>query len=68
MLSGRACRIVHMREDPIVQEIRKIREAHAARFNYDLKAICKDLKRKEEDCGHPIVSFPPKRVLRKTGS
>ena len=57
-----------MRDDPIVQEIRKIREAHAARFNFDLKAICADLKQKERDCGHPVVSYPPKRVLRKTGS
>ena len=28
-----------MWEDPIVAEIRKIREEHAARFNYDLWAI-----------------------------
>ena len=27
-----------MKKDPIVEEIRKIREAHAAKFNYDLKA------------------------------
>jgi len=28
-----------MKKDPIVEEIRKIRQAHAAKFNYDLKAI-----------------------------
>lgn len=58
-----------MKTDPIVEEIRRIREAaHAAKFNYDLKAICVDLKQKEKNCGHPVVSFPPKRYLKATGS
>lgn len=55
-------------KDPIVEEIRKIRQAHAAKFNYNLAAICADLKEKEKQCGHPVVSFPPKRRLRKTSS
>ena len=57
-----------MKKDPIVEEIRKIRETHAAKFNYDLKAICADLREKEKDCGHPLVSFAPKRHLKATGS
>lgn len=35
--------------DPIVQEVRAAREAHAARFNYDLAAIFVDLKRSEQE-------------------
>jgi hypothetical protein len=35
-------------EDPIVQEVRRIRQEHAARFDYDLRAIFDDLKRTEE--------------------
>lgn len=35
-------------EDPVVQEVRRIREEHAARFDYDLEAIVTDLKRTEE--------------------
>jgi len=57
-----------MKKDSIVEEIRKIRQAHAAKFNYELKAICADLKDKEKGCGHPVVSFPPKRYLKATGS
>lgn len=57
-----------MKKDSIVEETRKIRETHAAKFNYDLKAICADLREKEKDCGHPIISFPPKRHLKATGS
>lgn len=50
--------------DPIVDEIRKIRDAHAARFNYDLKAIYEDIKRSEKDreekTGRKFVA-PPRR-------
>ncbi len=55
-------------KDPIVEDIRKIRQAHAAKFSYNLKAICADLKEKEKQCGHPVVSFRPKRRLKKTRS
>ena len=33
--------------DPIVDEIRGIREAHAKKFNYDMEAIVEDLKEYE---------------------
>ncbi|MCY4570534.1 MAG: hypothetical protein OXD49_19780 [Candidatus Poribacteria bacterium] len=33
--------------DPIVDKIRKIREAHAAKFNYDPRAIYNDFKEQE---------------------
>lgn len=49
-----------MKSDPTVDEVRKVREAHAARFNYDLSALCADLKTKEKDAGHPVVSRQPK--------
>ena len=51
--------------DQIVDEIRNTRNTHASRFNYDLKAICADLKRLEEACGHRIVTLPPKRLLKR---
>jgi hypothetical protein len=35
---------IKMWKDPIVEEVRKIREKHAAKFKYDLDAICRDLK------------------------
>lgn len=45
-----------MKLDPIVEEVRKAREAHAAKFDYDLLAICSDLRNKEKESGHPVVS------------
>jgi predicted HTH domain antitoxin len=43
--------------DPIVEEVRRIREAHAAKFDDDLGRIFEDLKRSEAESGRKIVSF-----------
>ena len=48
--------------DPIVEEIRKYREQYAAKFRYDLAAICADLRKRQATCGHQVVSRPPKSV------
>lgn len=55
-------------KDPIVESVREAREDHAKQFNYNLHAICEDLRFKQKDCGHKIVSFPPKRITKVTGS
>ena len=47
--------------DPIVEEIRREREAYAAKFNFDLQAIYQDIKRQEQESGHEIVTLPSKR-------
>ena len=57
-----------MKPDPIVDEVRKGREAHAAKFNYDLTAICADLKKKEKNAGHPVAARQPRLRLKPTGS
>ena len=43
--------------DPIVDEVRRIRDAHAAKFNYDLRAIFQDIKEQERRSGREFVSF-----------
>lgn len=48
--------------DPIVEEIRKVRQAHAARFHFDLDAIFQDFKQKERQSGRKIVSRPSRPV------
>ena len=48
--------------DPIVEEIRTFRAEHAQRFDGNLTAICDDLRRIQQDCHHPIVAFPPKKI------
>jgi len=48
--------------DPIVEEIRRIRQEHAARFNYDLRAIVEDLRKRQHEGGYRVVSLPPRRL------
>lgn len=43
--------------DPIVDEVRRARDAYAARFNYDLRAIYRDLKEREKRSGRKLVSY-----------
>jgi hypothetical protein len=54
-----------MSRDPIVAEIRAIREAYAKRFDYDLDAICRDLKQKEKKGGRKIISFSDRSKGRR---
>jgi hypothetical protein len=51
-------------DDPIVAEVRAAREAYAARFGFDLRAIFADLQRRTEEArraGRQVVSPPPRR-------
>lgn len=50
-----------MWRDEILEEIHKIREEHAKAFNYDLQAICDDLRRKQAESGRQIISSPLKQ-------
>ena len=51
-----------MPQDPIVEEVRTIRDAHARRFAYDLDAICEDVRRRERESGVKTVTLPPRPV------
>jgi hypothetical protein len=51
--------------DPVVQEIRDIRDAHAANHNYDLKAIYQAVKKEEALSGRSFVTLAPKRVASR---
>jgi CRISPR/Cas system CMR-associated protein Cmr5 small subunit len=50
-----------MWDDPIVQEIRKVREEHAARLRFNLQAIADDLKKQQENSGKKFVSLASKK-------
>ena len=54
--------------DPIVEEVRRVREKHAARFNYDLDAIAADIKTLEQDVADRLVMLPPHRLPRNSGA
>ena len=49
-------------KDPIVEEVRKYRKEHTAKFHGDLDAICEDFLRIEQVCGHRVVRLPAGRL------
>jgi hypothetical protein len=53
-----------MWKDDIVEEVRKNREAYAAKFNFDLQAMYEDLKKAEQRSKHKKVSFKPRRPVK----
>lgn len=42
---------------PIVEEIHKIREAYAKKFDFDVDAMFEDLRENQSNSNHKIVSF-----------
>jgi len=48
-----------MWSDPIIDEIHRIREQNAARFNYDIERMADDIKRREKKSGRKIIPAPP---------
>jgi len=48
-----------MIDDPIVNEIRRIRRAYAERFQNDVHAICEDLRRQERESGREFRTPSP---------
>ncbi len=59
-----------MERDSIVEEVRSIREAYAARFKFDLDAIGEDLREKQAKGGRKVVTLPsrPAKPLEKTSA
>ena len=47
--------------DPIVEEVRKYRMEHTQKFNGDLVAICRDLRRIQRESGHEVVRLAPRK-------
>ncbi|GJQ50223.1 hypothetical protein KsCSTR_11050 [Candidatus Kuenenia stuttgartiensis] len=46
-----------MYNDPIIEEIHKYREKHAAKFNYDIKKIVDYYRKRQNESSKKIVSF-----------
>ena len=54
-----------MFRDPIVDEVRAIREAIAKEHGNDLRAIVQALQHRQAERGRKLVSLPPRRVAEK---
>ena len=47
--------------DPIIAELRAIRQAYAARFDYDVEAMFRDIRARQEASGRDYVRLPARR-------
>ncbi len=56
-----------MWKDEIVEEVRKIRDEYAAKFNYDLDAIYKDIKEQEKQTRRKGHFFAEKTGIASGG-
>ncbi len=54
--------------DPINEEIHKYRQEHARKFNFDLAAICEDLRATQRSRDLKVVRLPAKKIEPKTRS
>jgi hypothetical protein len=57
-----------MNKDPIVEEVRKVREAYAAEFDFDLNAMAEDLRKQQAKGGRVVVNLKPRKPLDHTSS
>ncbi len=48
--------------DPIVEEVRRVRMEHTKKFHGNLAAICEDLRAIQATCGHKVVRLPSRPV------
>ena len=51
-----------METDPIVEEIRRNRDDYARKFDYNIRAICHDIREKQRKSGRQVVKLQPKPV------
>jgi hypothetical protein len=52
-------------KDPILEDIRQVRDDHSKRFNYDLDAICEDYKTHQALAGERLVRLKPRAANNK---
>ncbi len=55
-----------MKDDPIVEEIRRLRSAHAAKYGNDLDRIFAAIKEEEKKCAARLVNREP--IMQPTRS
>jgi hypothetical protein len=54
-----------MINDPIVEEVRRYRQEHAALYGNDLSRIVEALRKKERESNHIKLNSGPKLLLKR---
>ncbi len=55
-----------MKQDPIVAEVRRVRERLAARFNHNITAIAAHYQKLDREAGSQCVQRPPRLLIAKS--
>ncbi len=55
-----------MYKDPIVEEVRKIRENQASKYDFDLDKIFDEAKKRQKSSKHNTVSFVTRKKSIRT--
>ncbi len=53
--------------DPIISEVRAVRDAHAARFDYDVASIFRDIRAMQKESGQDYIQLPSRPVVVPDG-
>jgi hypothetical protein len=54
-----------MWKDPIVEEVRKAGEKYAAKFDYDLKRMFEDIKKREQEHPERLAKLKPAKPRKQ---
>ncbi len=52
-----------MQTDPIIDELRAVRDEHVARCGYDVDEIFRDIRARQQTSGREYVRLPARRVV-----
>ena len=66
--SGKFIGGLRMINDPIVNEVRRVRDELAKKFNYDVDAIFADLREKQKKYGNRIVNLMKQRKVEQASA
>ena len=52
--------------DPVIAEVRAVRDGFAARSNYDVGAMFRRIREMQEESGRDYVTYPARRIVEGT--
>ena len=52
--------------DPVIAEVRAVRDGFAARANFDVGAIFRRIREMQDKSGHEYVTYPARRIVEGT--
>ena len=55
-----------IQNDPIIAEVRTVRDKHAARLDYDVAEIFKSIRKMQEASGREYVRYPARSVVMES--